>query len=110
MIEVTLRAAEQIRFSMEKMESEDMMVRINALREEDRKIRYNMGFDDPHPGDLILESNGITLVVDPDSKPLVMGMTIDYFALDGQMQFVFLNPNDTPPEEQSESLVDIPPE
>jgi iron-sulfur cluster assembly protein len=110
MIEVTQRAADQIRFSMDKMDAEDMMVRINAQRGDDQRIRYNMGFDDPIPGDLILESNGVTLLVDPDSKPLVMGMTIDYFYYENTMQFVFLNPNDQTGANPAESPVEIPPE
>jgi len=110
MIEVTKRAADQIWFSMDKMDSEGMMLRINAQRGDDEKIKYNMGFDDPNPGDLIIESNGVTLLVDSDSKPLIMGMTVDYFYYENAMQFVFLNPNDQTAENPEESKVEIPPE
>ena len=54
-----------------------------------------MGFDDPREGDAAFESSGVTVVVDPLSRPLLNGLVLDFGELEGVVQFVFINPNDS---------------
>lgn len=96
MIEVTETAAQAVMVSAASNECDGMAVRIAARREEDSGIQYQMGFDDPREGDAAFESNGVTVVVDPLSQPLLNGLTLDFGELEGVVQFVFINPNDTP--------------
>jgi iron-sulfur cluster assembly protein len=94
MVTVTEMAARQILFSAEKMDSQGMSIRIAAKRGAKLEVQYQMGFDDRTDDDEVYESNGITVLVDETSAPLLEGLTLDYFFYDGSMQFVFLNPND----------------
>ncbi|MFN3785417.1 MAG: HesB/IscA family protein, partial [Thiothrix sp.] len=56
---------------------------------------YLMGFDDQSKdGDQFIESEGIKVVVDAASQPLVVGMKLDYVEIDGKLEFIFMNPND----------------
>lgn len=94
MVTLTDMAAQQIQFSVEKTDSQGLSLRIAAKRGPKMEVLYQMGFDERTDDDEIFESNGITLLVDEASAPLLEGMTLDYFFFDGAMQFVFLNPND----------------
>lgn len=96
MIEVTETAAQAVMVSAASNECEGMALRIAARREADAGIQYQMGFDDPREGDAAFESNGVTVVVDPLSQPLLNGLVLDFGELEGVVQFVFINPNDRP--------------
>lgn len=100
MVTVTDVAAKQILFSAERMDSTNMALRIAARRGPKMEVQYQMGFAERDPNDEVYESNGITVLVDEASAPLVEGMTLDYFFFDGAMQFVFLNPNDLSEEKE----------
>ncbi|MBI5379700.1 MAG: iron-sulfur cluster assembly accessory protein [Nitrospirae bacterium] len=95
MITVTQEAARQIQFSATKSEAESMALRIAARRGPQLEVQYQMGFDEPKGDDLICECEGIQFLVDEDSAPLLNGLVLDFGWMDGMMQFVFLNPNDT---------------
>ncbi|MGB0847594.1 MAG: HesB/IscA family protein [Thiolinea sp.] len=95
MITVTPEAAQQIRVSAQQGNAQELALRIAIERKEDGKFHYMMGFDDKlRPGDQRVDSNGISLVVDGVSMPLANGLMLDYVDLDGNMEFVFMNPND----------------
>lgn len=53
-----------------------------------------MGFDTQKDNDVSFTSNGVSVVVDPDSIANVEAMIIDFRDYEGQEQFVFINPND----------------
>lgn len=103
MITVSPRAAEQIKLSAEQNESRDMCLRIAARVTPDEGIDYGMGFDREQEGDLKNTSEGIDIVVAPNSAELLHGTHIDFVDLeDGTSNFIFLNPNDPnfkPPKE-----------
>lgn len=44
-------------------------------------------------GDLIVETNGVTMVVDPDSLPFLTGAEVDYVEKIGAAAFEVKNPN-----------------
>jgi iron-sulfur cluster assembly protein len=97
MITVTVSAAKQIRIAAGQAEAEDLGLRIAARRDERGSLHYAMGFDEARGDDLVLASEGIALVVSPEHRELLDGMTLDYVELDaGDFRFIFINPNDAP--------------
>lgn len=95
MITVTATAATQVRTASVQGNAIGLPLRIAIQRKPDGAFHYLMGFDDQEKaGDQKIESEGVALVVDEVSQPLVAGMTLDYVEIDGKLEFVFINPND----------------
>ncbi|GAB1393839.1 hypothetical protein MASR1M60_20030 [Rhodocyclaceae bacterium] len=66
-----------------------------AAKIEDGEIVYGMGFDEERENDIVLETEGITLLIAPRSQPLLEGALLDFVELQpGEFQFIFVNPND----------------
>lgn len=103
MITVTPEAAKQIRKASEQSLAQGLPLRIAVNRDADGLFQYRMGFDDEFQvGDISVEAEGITILIDADSQALCQGMMLDFVNLDGNMEFVFMNPNDPhyrPPQE-----------
>jgi iron-sulfur cluster assembly protein len=98
MITVTPSAAQQIRVAATQSDSDEMGLRIAARRAADGTIDYAMGFDEARGDDLVLNSEGIALVVSPRERELLDGMTLDYVELEaGDFRFIFINPNEPGP-------------
>ncbi|HPE62313.1 MAG: iron-sulfur cluster assembly accessory protein [Thiothrix sp.] len=95
MINITPVAAGQILSSAQEGGVENLPLRIAIERRDDGRFHYVMGFDDQQrEGDQGFESAGVQVVMDPISIGLGQGMMLDFVELDGQMEFIFLNPND----------------
>lgn len=96
MISVTPAAAEQIRLSAQQGNMQGMPLRIAAKRNDDGSIHYGMGFaEEQQEGDQKFMSEGIEILVSPMSADLLKDTILDYVELDnGEMQFIFKNPND----------------
>lgn len=95
MFKVSKAAAAELRRNMAHHDFDDMPLRVAAQRTPDGSIEYQMGFDDAGPGDTMVASNGIDVVISNDHKPLLAGTELDYVPIeDGQHHFIFLNPND----------------
>ncbi|WP_020560434.1 HesB/IscA family protein [Thiofilum flexile] len=95
MITITPPAAQQIKAAALASNAQDLALRIEVQPKADGSFNYLMGFDDQSlSGDIGLEQQGVSLVISSNSQPLVQGMTLDFVELDGQMEFIFLNPND----------------
>jgi len=95
MISMTPAAAEQIRESARQGKLEGMPLRIAVTRLEDGSFHYGLGFDDnSHEGDRTFQSEGIEIVVAPQSMEMLNGTVIDYVDLEGKMEIVFINPSD----------------
>ena len=102
MITVTPEAAEQIRDSARQSKLEGIPLRIAVTRLEDGSFHYALGFDDNSlDGDKTFQSEGIDIVVAPQSMDMLNGTVIDYVDLEGKMEIVFINPND--PAQQAHS-------
>ena len=54
---------------------------------------YKLEFDNAQIGDKVLESNGVSLYVDPKSFLYLMGTEIDFIDNLNQSGFQFVNPN-----------------
>jgi len=96
---VTKAAAKELRRSMEHHDFDDMPLRIAARKNEEGAIEYQMGFDEPGPGDAMVASSGIDVLIANEHKPLLAGTELDFVKMedgpeDGKMHFIFLNPND----------------
>lgn len=95
MITVTAKAAEQIHQAASQSEAEGMFLRIAARRGMDGAIQYGMGFDEQSEEDVIVNSEGVTVIVSPDNIGLLNGAVLDFVELDpGDFRFIFVNPND----------------
>jgi len=95
MFKVTKSAAKELKRSMAHHDFDDMPLRVAAQRGEDGSIEYQMGFDEAGPGDTMIASSGIDVVIAKDHQALLNGTELDYVELDeGGMHFIFKNPND----------------
>lgn len=103
MITISPRAAEQIRFSAEQSQSQDLPLRIAAKVSVDESIEYGLGFDQPKEEDLKFTIEGIEIIIAPEHAELLHGAHLDFVEMEpGQPNFIFLNPNDPhykPPKE-----------
>lgn len=103
MISVTPAAAEQIRESAKQGKMQGMPLRVAVTRLEDGSFHYALGFDDTsRDGDNAFHSEGIDIVVAPESLPMLEGTVIDYVEIEGNNEIIFVNPND-PAQQQPES-------
>ena len=95
MIKVSDAAAKQINISLEQMGDAEVPLRIAIKVQENGSFHYNMGFDSKvNQDDKTFDEKRITFVVDAASLPLIGGMEMDYVEIEGELQIVFLNPND----------------
>ena len=95
MIKVSDAAAKQVSISLEQMGDAEVPLRIAIKVQENGSFHYNMGFDSNiSKEDKTFDEKRITFVVDPATLPLIGGMEMDYVEIEGEMQIVFLNPND----------------
>jgi len=95
MFKVSRAAATEIKRSLSQSEFDDMPLRVAAQRAPDGSIHYQMGFDEAGPGDTMVSSRGVDVVLSNTHKPLLSGCEMDFVELDdGETNFIFLNPND----------------
>lgn len=95
MFKVSKAAAAEIKRNLSLNEFDDMPIRIAAMQADDGSIHYQMGFDEAGPGDTMVSSSGVDVVITNDHKPLLSGCELDYVTIDGETpNFIFLNPND----------------
>ena len=95
MLKITDTALTQIKASTSE-EMAGMSLRIAAKQADDGSIQYGMGFDDnKSEEDVVVELEGIEVLIAPSSRDLLIGATLDYVPLeDEEMHFIFINPND----------------
>ena len=95
MFEITENAAEQVRNAAEQGGTEGMALRMAERMKEDGSIDYLMGFDEAKEDDIRHVTNGIEVVMAPQHAALLGDAVMDYAQLDdGELRFIFLNPND----------------
>ena len=101
MFQVSSAAAEQIRNAAE-AQDDDPTLRVAAKIDDDGQIAYGMGFDEERENDVIIECEGVTLLISPRSLALLDEAVLDLVELrPGEFQFVFLNPKDGSCSDQS---------
>ena len=58
--------------------------------------KYLIGLDsEPRSDDIVFETNGVTLFIDPDSQPVLEGMKVGFVESIEGSGFTFDNPNAT---------------
>jgi len=93
--EVTRAAAKQIRKTAGDGDMEELALRVAANREQDGSISYRMGFDEFAEGDTVVSTRGVDVLLRTNDKSLLQGAALDFVEIEpGQMQFIFMNPND----------------
>lgn len=95
MIKISPAAAEQIRVAATQSGVTDIVLRVAAKIAPDGKYEYGFGFDERGENDLYLVSEGIAVVMSPQTGELVEDALIDFVEVEpGRLDFIFFNPND----------------
>ena len=95
MISLTPEAAKQIRESAKQGNMQGMPLRVAVTLTPGGDFHYALGFDDTsREGDNTFVSEGIEIVVAPQSMSQLNGTVIDYVEIDGKNEIIFINPND----------------
>jgi iron-sulfur cluster assembly protein len=96
MFKLTAAAAAQIQAATRESGAEGMSLRLAVARRPDGSFDYRMGFDDSREEDLIIKSEGIEILMEPEFVPLLEQTVLDFASLDGEPepQFIFINPKD----------------
>lgn len=76
--------------------TEGMALRFAAQQKEDGSFDYLMGFDDAKDDDIQFDSEGVSIIMEPEFFSLLDETTMDFAELDdGESQFIFINPKDS---------------
>jgi iron-sulfur cluster assembly protein len=95
MFKMTAKAAEQIRVAAE-MQDDSPALRVAAKIDDDGQMSYGMGFDEERENDLVIDCEGVQLLISPRSQELLDDATLDFVELrPGEFQFIFINPKDS---------------
>ncbi len=94
MISLTKSAAEQIAQAAGQSGAEKMALRVAAKVNDAGMLDFGMGFDDERGNDTIVDSFGVTLLVNTASADLLKDVTIDFTEVaPGESRFVFMMPD-----------------
>jgi iron-sulfur cluster assembly protein len=94
MINLTKSAAAQIAEAARQSGTENMGLRIAAKVNDAGMLEFGMGFDDERSNDSIVESYGVTLLVNATSAQYLADVTIDFAEVaPGESRFVFMLPD-----------------
>jgi iron-sulfur cluster insertion protein len=93
-IEFTANAADKVRALIAEEGNDELKLRVFITGGGCSGFQYGFKFDENiNDGDTVVETNGVTLVVDPMSEQYLMGARVDYLEnLEGS-RFVIDNPN-----------------
>ena len=95
MITVTQNAVDHIKKIQGDMKAEGKFLRVSVKDGGCSGNQYKIDFDLDSENDTKISSNGVTIVLDKHSLPLVKGMELDYVDSLKGSSFVFNNPNST---------------
>jgi iron-sulfur cluster assembly protein len=91
---VTPSAREQIRRLMQGQGAQEKGLRVFVQGGGCSGLTYGMAFDEPSDTDQVLEvGDGLKVLVDPASAPVLNGMTLDFLLSLEASGFKFINPN-----------------
>jgi iron-sulfur cluster assembly protein len=91
---VTPSAREQIRRLMQGQGAQEKGLRVFVQGGGCSGLTYGMAFDEPSDTDQVLEvGDGLKVLVDPASAPILNGMTLDFLLSLEASGFKFINPN-----------------
>ena len=91
---LTPKALEMVRDAMQQEGLSGFGIRVGVMGGGCAGFQYSMDFEkEPREGDLSLQQDGVTLLVDPMSSMYLQGVTIDYVQGLQGAGFKFENPN-----------------
>lgn len=94
MFKITPAAANQILRAAE-MEPDMPALRVAAKLDAGGDLVYGMGFDEERESDLVIESEGVIVLIAEPSQSLLAEATLDFVEFNpGEFQFIFQNPAD----------------
>lgn len=94
-ISVTPAAADRIQHLMSLRDKPCLGLRIAVKTKGCSGLSYAIEYaEDVNKGDTVVESNGITLMIDPKAVLFVIGTEMDYEDKTVQSGFIFKNPNE----------------
>ena len=94
MVTLTEKAVEKVRFYAGEMpEAEGKSLRIFVQGGGCSGFQYGFTFDDQQDGDTVVQTDGISVLVDPMSAPYLSGATVDFVEDLRGSGFVVDNPN-----------------
>ncbi|EJW10395.1 HesB/YadR/YfhF [Rhodovulum sp. PH10] len=96
MITLSTEAAEAVRTAMTRAGKPEAGLRVMIEVGGCAGNKYMIGLDtEPKPDDAVVVSEGVKLFVDPQSQPLLAGLTIGFVETLAGKGFTFDNPNAT---------------
>ena len=96
MFKMTEAAANQVRIAAKQGGTEGMALRLAAHQNDDGTIEYLMGFDEASDDDICSVSEGIEILMVPESVPLLDEAVMDYVELNPEeFRFIFSNTKDS---------------
>ena len=93
MVTVTEAAAKQIKKVAEESNAADKALRVAVVGGGCSGYQYQLGFDSEYDGDQKFDSNGVSILVDGRSAPMLDGVIVDYEETLQGSSFTFKNPN-----------------
>lgn len=67
-------------------------LRVAAKIDDDGEIAYGMGFDEERENDVLLDCEGVQVLISPRSQELLMDTALDFVELHpGEFQFIFVS-------------------
>lgn len=95
MITLTERAAKQVALLQEDLEKEDKEKILRLFVESGgcSGFKYGMSFDNPGEADEVIESQGVKVILDPESLAYLKGSVVDFDDGLGGKGFDIQNPN-----------------
>lgn len=93
-VTITEKAAEKARGLLESRGLQNGALRVFVVGGGCSGYQYGMALaQEREDGDLVLEQQGVTILVDPDSAPMLNGAEIDYVDDIMKSGFTIFNPN-----------------
>jgi iron-sulfur cluster assembly protein len=94
-VTLTEKAAEKVKLAMQKQEKPMGGLRLYVAGGGCSGFQYGLAFDDKTDGDHVIDSHGVTLLVDEQSAQYVDGSEVDYVESVMGEGFKVNNPNAT---------------
>lgn len=92
---LTPQATARVKVLLEGRGKPSAGIRIGVRTKGCSGLSYTLEFvDDPHPGDEIVQDQGLTIYIEPKAVMFVVGTQMDYVEEELQSGFVFRNPNE----------------
>jgi iron-sulfur cluster assembly protein len=96
MIQLTPAATDAVKTAIARSGKEGAALRIMVEAGGCSGYKYLVGLDtDPRPDDAVVEQDGVRVLVDAQSQPMILGLQVDFVTSLETSGFTFNNPNAT---------------